>query len=387
MVEKNHDKWHGKAKIVGISLDDDTEAPQKRVEEKKWQGIEHYQAPGGFQAEAIKAFSINGIPTVLLVDGTGKIVFRGHPSECNLEERINALIGGDAAPTAAGAGASAGGLTLSFEDERVLLAKVREKHESTKGLLPGNMKNNYFVVVVTNKVKNGAATISGRAIYGGTCVTEDFSKSKEYMHGLLDLIPPGFEKKPRLSKVINKPISYGTQCATCKAALGKSVPHYVCTACDKAGKADHAFCVACVEKETTAEIKSGADLQHPHGLLYVNEHMEATLKEPFRVFNEAIIVDEHHARHKALAESGAAGGVYCDGCGGPVKHYRYACSHCRDFDLCLECFNVSRNASHEKYAQFKEDMLKKKHDVVTHALYRGHFFMIMRQEDPIPIEF
>lgn len=40
----------------------------------------------------IKAFSVSGIPFVVLVDTNGQIAFSGHPSSINLEEKINELI-------------------------------------------------------------------------------------------------------------------------------------------------------------------------------------------------------------------------------------------------------------------------------------------------------
>jgi hypothetical protein len=35
---------------------------------------------------------LNGIPFVTLLDKEGKIVFKGHPSECKIEDEINRLI-------------------------------------------------------------------------------------------------------------------------------------------------------------------------------------------------------------------------------------------------------------------------------------------------------
>jgi hypothetical protein len=40
----------------------------------------------------IQNFQIQGIPFVFLVDKEGKIDYTGHPSQTNLEERINELI-------------------------------------------------------------------------------------------------------------------------------------------------------------------------------------------------------------------------------------------------------------------------------------------------------
>jgi predicted DsbA family dithiol-disulfide isomerase len=42
--------------------------------------------------KAMQQFDIDGIPFVTLLDKEGKIVFKGHPSECKIEDEINRLI-------------------------------------------------------------------------------------------------------------------------------------------------------------------------------------------------------------------------------------------------------------------------------------------------------
>ncbi|CAD8112923.1 unnamed protein product [Paramecium primaurelia] len=90
MLEKNAD-WQNKVKIVAISVDDDTESVTERVNSKKWKSIEHYRFEKGWDDEndIIKYLQLRGIPFVLLINKWGKIVYLGHPSKGNLEERIN----------------------------------------------------------------------------------------------------------------------------------------------------------------------------------------------------------------------------------------------------------------------------------------------------------
>lgn len=42
MLTDNADKWGGKVRIVGISIDNDTEIVSKHVDAKIWTAIEHY---------------------------------------------------------------------------------------------------------------------------------------------------------------------------------------------------------------------------------------------------------------------------------------------------------------------------------------------------------
>ena len=41
MLEKNEAAWNGKAKIVGVSVDNEKETIRKRVTDRKWEKITH----------------------------------------------------------------------------------------------------------------------------------------------------------------------------------------------------------------------------------------------------------------------------------------------------------------------------------------------------------
>lgn len=95
MLVKNAEKWKGKVRIIAVSVDDGREEVLKRITEKNWDKINHYRL-NGWDGEhpIIKDYSIRGIPFVALIDTHGVINFTGHPSEVNLEDRINDLIEG-----------------------------------------------------------------------------------------------------------------------------------------------------------------------------------------------------------------------------------------------------------------------------------------------------
>jgi len=42
MLANNKDKWAGKVRIIGLSMDDKMETAKERVEDKKWDLVEHY---------------------------------------------------------------------------------------------------------------------------------------------------------------------------------------------------------------------------------------------------------------------------------------------------------------------------------------------------------
>ena len=80
MLEEHGEKWGGKVRILGLSIDNDAATVKNHVEAKKWTSVEHYHTKTqGCQASDI--FGIRGVPHVLLVDKEGTIVFRGHPAK------------------------------------------------------------------------------------------------------------------------------------------------------------------------------------------------------------------------------------------------------------------------------------------------------------------
>ena len=94
MLVENEAKWGGKVRLIGLSIDSEAETVRIHVEKKGWTKVEHYhvRTPG---CSADKDYGVNGVPHVLLVDTTGKIVFVGHPASRNIEEDINTLLKGE----------------------------------------------------------------------------------------------------------------------------------------------------------------------------------------------------------------------------------------------------------------------------------------------------
>jgi thiol-disulfide isomerase/thioredoxin len=105
MLGKND--WEGKARILAISLDDNTDAVKERVAEKGWNKVGSLWAGAEtFGSPAPRAFQVNGIPTCALVHKS-KILWVGHPSERNLEQDINGLIAGEEFKSSSGDDSSA----------------------------------------------------------------------------------------------------------------------------------------------------------------------------------------------------------------------------------------------------------------------------------------
>lgn len=93
MLTKNGPKWGDKVKIIGISIDQTADAVVKHVDAKDWKRPIHYHRA---KSNCSEVYQVRGVPHVMLLDTTGKIVFKGHPSgRPNLEEDFETLLKGE----------------------------------------------------------------------------------------------------------------------------------------------------------------------------------------------------------------------------------------------------------------------------------------------------
>lgn len=92
MLDTNSKTWKDKVRIIGLSIDRSAESVVKHVGEKNWKSVEHYWRA---HSKCSDIYNIRGVPCVMLIDKSGKIVFKGHPaSRPNLEKDLNDLVEG-----------------------------------------------------------------------------------------------------------------------------------------------------------------------------------------------------------------------------------------------------------------------------------------------------
>ncbi len=89
--------WKDRAVILPISIDEDVETLKAHVASHGWTNLDHYWAGNdgdktGFEAAAARAYVVAGVPTSLLIGRDGRILWRGHPAEGDLVERIAAAL-------------------------------------------------------------------------------------------------------------------------------------------------------------------------------------------------------------------------------------------------------------------------------------------------------
>lgn len=100
---KDHPDWGDKVELIALSIDNTKEAATNHLESRGWdQTYNAWAGDGGFNAEAPKAYAVQGIPQVFVIDQAGKIVVEGHPMSMNLPEIINGLLEKTSVGTGAG---------------------------------------------------------------------------------------------------------------------------------------------------------------------------------------------------------------------------------------------------------------------------------------------
>lgn len=74
-------------------MDDELEPLKNRVADKNWNNVTHYKINGGFSHPTPKSeFCVKGIPFVALFNKEGVLVYKGHPSDADLEKWITCLV-------------------------------------------------------------------------------------------------------------------------------------------------------------------------------------------------------------------------------------------------------------------------------------------------------
>jgi len=111
MLTKRRADWGDKVKIIGISIDQTADAVVKHCEAKGWNKPIHYHRA---KSDCSDQYKVSGVPNVMLIDTTGKIVFKGHPANrSDLEADFDALLKGE---SITGPGTEAAGAPAADEE-------------------------------------------------------------------------------------------------------------------------------------------------------------------------------------------------------------------------------------------------------------------------------
>ena len=87
--------WDGKALLLCVSVDDKKKDVIDYVSSRGWLGVHHLwceEGEPGFKSIVAKTYGISGVPTAVLIDKSGRIVWRGHPGSFDIEANIDKLL-------------------------------------------------------------------------------------------------------------------------------------------------------------------------------------------------------------------------------------------------------------------------------------------------------
>ena len=100
VIAENADGWKDRVMVLPVSIDDASETAQQFVIDRGWTHLNTYWTGANsklsFHAPAALAFMVDRVPTTLLIDPQGKILWRGHAMSTEggktLEDRIEAAL-------------------------------------------------------------------------------------------------------------------------------------------------------------------------------------------------------------------------------------------------------------------------------------------------------
>jgi len=95
IMARREDDWRNKATIISVSVDKAVEEARKHLKQKVWDKTRNLWASDGppdLERDAAKAFVIKGLPESILIDASGKIVWRGSPRAIDAEKEIDRVL-------------------------------------------------------------------------------------------------------------------------------------------------------------------------------------------------------------------------------------------------------------------------------------------------------
>ena len=96
LMAKRAAEWSTNVHLLAVSIDDALETQRRHVERRGWNHVRHVwtgdAASTGLDSPAAKALGISGVPTAVLIDRAGTIIWRGHPKDADCEIQIRNLL-------------------------------------------------------------------------------------------------------------------------------------------------------------------------------------------------------------------------------------------------------------------------------------------------------
>lgn len=96
VVKRRRSDWDSRVHVLAVSIDDSQDVVYPYVKRRSWTHVRHLWTGQsdhtGFKSPAAEKFDITGVPTAILIDPQGVIIWRGHPKSKNCETQIDELL-------------------------------------------------------------------------------------------------------------------------------------------------------------------------------------------------------------------------------------------------------------------------------------------------------
>jgi hypothetical protein len=352
MLEKNPE-WSGKARIVGLSVDESLEVLKKRIEEKKWDKVEHYQLQNDWEHTLMKQYGIDGIPTIILVDKEGMIVFKGDPSDINLEQAINKLINGQSISDVEKVESSESA-TVTLKEKDEVCEALTKFLEENKAIQPN--KKFYLTVYLEKKITKENINddlFEGTVDFCGYEVSDSSDSVSKFKTALINLLAyfPKFKFTAECYYKPNIIPKVGIECFKCNSTIDNSVPRYFCLVCQLSSKHQFTFCTNCIKDDEDFENNP----THEHVLYYLPANAEGHLDKLINIREKCEKAKKVHL--EKLVEY-----YICNNCDNKSKIIDWSCAICcknvsYSFNLCNDCHKLSIDPSKEKELKLNGDMI------------------------------
>ena len=336
MLEHNPE-WEGKAEIVCVSVDDDTDTINKRIQERNWNKVTSYLGgPEDSGSATPKLFNVNSIPKYLLVKN-GIILWSGHPSTRKLEDDIKKLIETDDINECKAL--FTGGAAESYNDDaekynplpaeehkdKMQIAKTNSSRFFGENATPGGFD---LVAAYSFSLKPSGASETRKYYAIGSAFTNRKEASDRFIAGISEVFPH-YINRIRFEEVS---IKRGSTCNLCAKVLEASEIQYLCVHCEP----KHYHCEECQNK--VREGKGSARLAHPHAVYQIHpgaDHLDSLIFVKDRISVSNVYEEEpEDLRHYANCDNKYNPELSCKG---PIVGIRFKCAHCPNYDFCQKC--------------------------------------------------
>ena len=96
VTKKRRGDWGDRVEVLAVSIDDTKDVVYPYVKRRGWTHVHHFwtgeSGRTGFKSPAAEKFGVKGVPTAILIDSQGVIIWRGHPRDRNCETQIDELM-------------------------------------------------------------------------------------------------------------------------------------------------------------------------------------------------------------------------------------------------------------------------------------------------------